>query len=223
VSDLSQRGSEDEASWQRQRDEMVRSQIERRGVADRRVLEAMRKVPRHLFMPDRLRSQAYTDQALPIGEGQTISQPYIVGWMLEALQLRGREKALDVGVGSGYQAALLSVLCDQVIGIERVPALAERASRRLEKLGYTNVRVVLADGTLGHEEDAPYDAIVVGAGAPEVPEPLVKQLAPGGRLVIPIGDRYLQRMVTVTKTDRGTISEDGIGCVFVPLLGEHGW
>jgi protein-L-isoaspartate(D-aspartate) O-methyltransferase len=202
---------------------MVRAQLERRGVRDRRVLDAMRNVPRHLFMPDRLRCQAYTDQALPIGEGQTISQPYIVAWMLEALRLRGREKALDVGVGSGYQAALLSVLCDRVIGIERVPALAERASRRLEELGYANVRVILADGTLGYEEEAPYDAIVVGAGAPEVPEPLVKQLAIGGRLVVPIGDRYLQHMAIVTRTERGTTTDEGIGCVFVPLLGKHGW
>ena len=219
----SQQASQDEADWQRQRDDMVRTQIERRGIVDGRVLDAMRKVPRHLFMPDRLRSQAYGDQALPIGEGQTISQPYIVACMLAALRLKGHEKALDIGVGSGYQAALLSVLCDRVLGVERVPVLGERAARRLEELGYANVRVIVADGTLGHEEEAPYDAIVVGAGAPEAPPPLVRQLATGGRLVIPIGDRYLQRIVTVVKTRHGTTTDEGIGCVFVPLLGEHGW
>jgi protein-L-isoaspartate(D-aspartate) O-methyltransferase len=202
---------------------MVRTQIERRGVTDPRVLEAMRKAPRHLFLPDRLRDQAYSDQALPIGEGQTISQPYIVACMLAALRLQGTEKALDVGSGSGYQTALLSLLAREVIGVERIPDLAQRAARRLEELGCDNARIVVGDGTLGYEEEAPYGAIVVGAGAPEVPQPLVDQLAIGGRLVIPVGDRYLQRIVTVTRTARGTKTDDGIGCVFVPLLGEHGW
>jgi len=202
---------------------MVRTQIERRGVTDARVLEAMRTVPRHRLLPDRLRSQAYSDQAIPIGEGQTISQPYMVACMLEGLRLEGTEKALDVGAGSGYQTALLSVLCREVIGIERIPLLAERAAHRLKELGYQNARIVVGDGTLGYEEEAPYDAIIVGAGAPEVPQPLIDQLAVGGRLVIPVGDRYLQHLVTVTKGTRGTVTHDGIGCVFVPLLGEHGW
>jgi len=213
----------DEAYWRQQRHEMVRAQIERRGVTNGRVLDAMRSVPRHAFLPDRLRGQAYTDQALPIGEGQTISQPYIVACMLAALQPTGKGRALDVGSGSGYQTALLSRLYEEVIGVERVVTLAEGAARRLEELGCANVRIVVADGTLGYEEGAPYDAIVVGAGAPEVPQPLVTQLAPGGRLVIPVGDRYLQRITTVTKGAHGATTEEGIGCVFVPLLGEHGW
>ncbi|MGQ9730229.1 MAG: protein-L-isoaspartate(D-aspartate) O-methyltransferase [Candidatus Zipacnadales bacterium] len=213
----------DEIYWQRQREHMIRTQLEPRGIRDPRVLEAMRSVPRHLFLPDRFRNQAYSDQALPIGEGQTISQPYIVAVMLAALRLTGDEKALDIGAGSGYQTALLSHLCREVIGIERLPVLAERAARRLEELGYQNARIVVGDGTLGYAEEAPFNAIIVGAGAPQVPEPLVQQLAPGGRLVLPIGDRYLQHIVTVTKTDDGTILEDGIGCVFVPLIGDHGW
>ncbi|MBM3498130.1 MAG: protein-L-isoaspartate(D-aspartate) O-methyltransferase [Armatimonadetes bacterium] len=202
---------------------MVRSQIEKRGIAHPLVLEAMRAVPRHRFLPDRLRDQAYDDQALPIGEGQTISQPYIVACMLAALQPTGRGRALDVGVGSGYQSALLSRLFDEVIGVERVAPLAARAARTLQDLGCSNTTVVVADGTLGYPQAAPYDAIVVGAGAPAVPEPLVEQLASGGRLVIPVGDRYLQRIVTVTKGAEGAVTEEGIGCVFVPLLGEHGW
>jgi protein-L-isoaspartate(D-aspartate) O-methyltransferase len=202
---------------------MVRAQIEPRGVRDPRVLEAMRCVPRHLFLPDRLRSQAHSDEALPIGEGQTISQPYIVAAMLAALRLQGTEKVLDVGAGSGYQTALLSRLAREVIGIERLPVLAERAAACLAGLGYDNARIVLADGTLGYAQEAPYDAIIVGAGAPQVPEPLVEQLAAGGRLVIPVGDRYLQRLLTVTRTADGRRTEDGIGCVFVPLIGEHGW
>jgi len=148
----------DEAYWRQQRETMVSTQVERRGIADPRVLEAMRTVPRHLFRPDRLRDQAYTDQALPIGEGQTISQPYIVACMLAALRLQGTEKALDVGAGSGYQTALLSRLCREVIGIERVSVLADRAARRLADLGCTNVRLVTGDGSLGYEEEAPYDA-----------------------------------------------------------------
>lgn len=213
----------DDEYWREQRENMVRTQIERRGITDALVLSAMRRVPRHLFLPERLRSQAYTDQALPIGEGQTISQPYIVACMLAALKPTGKGKALDVGVGSGYQTALLSLLYTEVIGVERIVVLAERASKVLAELGYHNARVVVGDGSLGYEEESPFDAIVVGAGAPEVPRPLVEQLAIGGRLVIPVGDRYLQRIVTVTRTPRGTTTDEGIGCVFVPLLGEHGW
>jgi protein-L-isoaspartate(D-aspartate) O-methyltransferase len=215
--------SREEASWQAQREEMVRTQIVRRGISHPLVLEAMRAVPRHLLLPDRLRSQAYSDQALPIGEGQTISQPYIVACMLAALEPTGAGRALDVGVGSGYQTALLSRLYDDVVGVERVVTLAERARRQLEALGCANVRVVVADGTLGYPDAAPYDAIVVGAGAPEVPQPLVEQLSPEGRLVIPVGDRHLQRITTVTKAAHGSTTEEGLGCVFVPLLGEHGW
>lgn len=202
---------------------MVSTQIERRRVTDERVLEAMRRVPRHRFVPDHLRAEAYTDQALPIGYGQTISQPYIVATMLEALKLQGHEKALDVGAGSGYQTALLSLLAREVIGIERIPELARAAAARLAALGYDNARVVEGDGTAGMEEAAPFDTIIVAAGSPEVPKPLIRQLASGGRLVIPVGDRHLQKIVTVRKTADGVEMQDGIGCVFVPLLGEYGW
>ncbi len=202
---------------------MVRTQIERRRVTDERVLEAMRQVPRHLFVPDHVRAEAYSDQALPIGHGQTISQPYIVATMLEALRAEGHEKALDIGAGSGYQTALLSLLAKEVIGVERIPELARAAAARLAALGYGNARIVEGDGTAGMEEAAPFDAIIVGAGSPEVPKPLIRQLAPGGRLVIPVGDRHLQKIVTVRKTEDGVEMQDGIGCVFVPLLGEYGW
>jgi len=202
---------------------MVSTQIERRRVTDERVLEAMRRVPRHRFVPDHLRAEAYTDQALPIGYGQTISQPYIVATMLEALKLQGHEKALDIGAGSGYQTALLSLLAREVIGIERIPELARAAAARLAALGYDNALVVEGDGTAGMEEAAPFDAIIVAAGSPEVPKPLIRQLASGGRLVIPVGDRHLQKIVTVRKTADGVEMQDGIGCVFVPLLGEYGW
>jgi protein-L-isoaspartate(D-aspartate) O-methyltransferase len=202
---------------------MVGKQIERRRVTDERVLQAMRTVPRHLFVPEHMRAEAYSDQALPIGHGQTISQPYIVATMLEGLQLEGSEKALDVGAGSGYQAALLSLLCRHVIAIERLPELATATAARLARLGYGNVRIIEGDGTAGVPDDAPFDAIVVGAGSPEVPRPLVRQLALGGRLVIPVGDRHLQRIVIVRKTEDGIETQDGIGCVFVPLVGEYGW
>ncbi len=183
----------------------------------------MRTVPRHLFLPPAQVDQAYSDQALAIGHGQTISQPYIVAAMLELLGLEGPEKVLDVGVGSGYQTALLSRLCREVIGVERIVELAEAAAGRLRLLGIANARIVVADGTLGCADEAPFDAIVVGAGAPEVPRPLLEQLAEGGRLVIPVGDRSLQRMCLARKAAGGVKVEDGMGCVFVPLLGEHGW
>jgi len=215
---------DDEARWAAKREEMVARQIEARGVADPRVLAAMREVPRHLFIPEPSQSQAYADRALSIGEGQTISQPYIVATMLECLALTGAEKVLDVGAGSGYQVALLSRLVREVIGMERIPQLAEQATARLVKLGYENARIEIADGTLGLPAEAPFDAIVVGAASPELPSPLVEQLAPLGRLSIPVGDRRLQHMLTVVKREDGSVEQfKGIGCIFVPLLGEHGW
>ena len=217
------RTEEDEARHRARREEMVRAQIERRGVRDQRVLAAMRAVPRHWFVPPRQVDQAYTDQALAIGHGQTISQPYIVASMLELLGLQGTEKVLDVGAGSGYQTALLSHLAREVIAIERIPELAEAAAEALRLLGCGNVRVVVGDGSLGLPEEAPFDAIVVGAGAPEVPRPLVEQLAVGGKLVIPVGDRSLQQLCLARKEASGLRVEDGMGCVFVPLVGEHGW
>jgi protein-L-isoaspartate(D-aspartate) O-methyltransferase len=202
---------------------MVRTQIERRGVCDPRVLAAMRAVPRHLFVPPRSREDAYADQALAIGHGQTISQPYIVAAMLELLEFKGTEKVLDVGAGSGYQTALLSRLAREVVAIERLDQLAGAAAERLRELRCDNVRVIVGDGTAGAPDEAPFDAIVVGAGSPDVPQPLVDQLAENGRLVIPVGDRWLQRMCLVRKQGSRVRMQDGMGCVFVPLVGEYGW
>uniref|UniRef100_A0A7C3Z2U4 Protein-L-isoaspartate O-methyltransferase n=1 Tax=Desulfobacca acetoxidans TaxID=60893 RepID=A0A7C3Z2U4_9BACT len=202
---------------------MVETQIRRRGVTDPRVLAAMSKVPRHLFVPRHLWEQAYSDYPLPIGENQTISQPYIVALMTEALELTGGEKVLELGTGSGYQAAILAELAAQVYTIERIPSLARSAEQVLTSLGYTNVHVRLADGTLGWPEEAPFDAILVTAGAPKVPPPLVEQLALGGRLVIPVGDRYTQTLTRVRLTQEGLQQEYLGGCRFVKLIGKHGW
>ena len=199
--------------------------IRLRGIRDERVLSALLKVPRHLFVPEELRDRAYVDAPLPIGEGQTISQPYIVALMTEALELDEDSRVLEIGTGSGYQAAILAEIAKEVYTVERIPALLERARRILEALGYDNIYFKLGDGTLGWEEHAPYDAIIVTAGAPEVPEPLVEQLKVGGRMVIPVGDEFSQRLLRVTKLDSsGKVKiEDLGGCVFVKLKGKHGW
>lgn len=205
------------------RERMVRSQIASRGVRDPRVLAAMRKVPRHAFVPTGYRDNAYDDRPLPIGNDQTISQPYIVAAMTEALLLEGTEKVLEIGMGSGYQAAVLAELAAQVYTVEQIPELAEIAHNTLVSLGYASVVYTIGDGTLGWPEHQPYDAIIVTAGAPRVPRPLVDQLAPGGRLVIPVGDRFLQELLRVRR-DRDGLSETRLGgCRFVPLEGEHGW
>ena len=203
---------------------MVEIQIQRRGVNDPRVLRAMRTVPRHRFVPKPLWDQAYNDYPLPIGEDQTISQPYIVAMMTEALELVGTEKVLEIGAGSGYQAAILAELAKEVYTIERLPFLARGAEQVLKSLGYQNVHVVEADGTLGWPPQAPYDAILVTAGAPQVPPPLVEQLALGGRLVIPVGDRYSQNLTRIRRTPQGDLKTEYLGgCRFVKLIGEHGW
>jgi protein-L-isoaspartate(D-aspartate) O-methyltransferase len=202
---------------------MVETQIRRRGVADLRVLAAMGKVPRHRFVPRHLWGQAYSDYPLPIGEDQTISQPYIVALMTEALELAGPEKVLELGTGSGYQAAVLAELAARVYTIERIPSLAQSAEQVLASLGYANVEVVVADGTLGWAGEAPFDAILVTAGSPQVPPPLVEQLAMGGRLVIPVGDRYTQTLTRVRRTPEGLKHEYLGGCRFVKLIGRHGW
>jgi protein-L-isoaspartate(D-aspartate) O-methyltransferase len=202
---------------------MVETQIERRGVLDPRVLAAMAKVPRHRFIPRPLWEQAYSDYPLPIGEEQTISQPYIVALMTEALELAGPEKVLELGTGSGYQAAVLGEMAAEVYTIERIPALARAAEQVLASLGYTNVHVIVADGTLGWAGQAPFDAILVTAGSPQVPPPLVDQLAMGGRLVIPVGDRYTQTLTRVRRTPEGLKHEYLGGCRFVKLIGRHGW
>ena len=207
----------------RRRDDMVTHQLMKRGIRDERVLKAMREVPRHLFVPARYRSIAYDDMPLPIGHGQTISQPLMVAMMTETLRLRGNERVLEIGTGSGYQAALLARLAKVVFTIERISELAAEARATLSILGITTVHVLVADGTLGLPEHAPYDAIVVTAGAPHVPLPLVDQLKIDGRLVIPVGGRLEQTLVRVTKTGSGPQTEHLSGCRFVPLIGEQGW
>lgn len=206
------------------REGWIDSQLVARGITDSRVLEAMRRVSRAAFVPDHAQSDAYADRALPIGSGQTISQPYMVAVMTEALQLTGSERVLDVGTGSGYQAAVLAELARHVITIERVPELAEAARTRLAALGYTNIDVVVGDGTLGAPAHAPFDGILVAAGAPAVPQALKEQLsAEGGRLVVPVGPPAQQWLTIVTRSGDRFDEARGTGCVFVPLVGVHGW
>jgi len=209
----------DDAALTRARDRMVAEQIAARGVKDPLTLAAMRKVPRHLFVPEESRGQAYDDHPLPIGQGQTISQPYIVAFMTEALGLRGGETVLEVGTGSGYQAAVLSEIAARVYTIEIVEALAEESRRRLRALGYTNVEVRAGDGYLGWPEKAPFDAIVVTAAAPRVPETLKQQLKEGGRLIVPVGDES-QELVVVVR--RGSRYEERrvLPVRFVPMTGK---
>jgi protein-L-isoaspartate(D-aspartate) O-methyltransferase len=196
----------------------------RQEIRDERVLAAFAEVPRERFVPTELQRYAYDDRPLPIGKGQTISQPLMVAMMTEALKLKGDEKVLEVGTGSGYQAAILSRLAREVISTERIPELAEVAAKRLRELGYGNVRVVVAGNALGWPQEAPYDAIIVTAGAREVPASLVDQLAPGGRLVVPVGGRRLQQLVRAEKTERGLTLERLGECRFVPLIApEEGW
>ena len=202
---------------------MVRTQLIPRGIRDRRVLEAMGQVPRHRFVDALYQDRAYDDCALPIGHGQTISQPYMVALMTECLGLTGSERVLEVGTGSGYQAAVLARLAHRVFSMDRIPELVDRARRTLEELGIPNVTLRTGDGTLGWPEEAPFDAIIVTAGAPQVPQALVEQLAEGGRLVIPVGDRFAQTLEVVTRTARGMERRGVIGCVFVPLIGTNGW
>ena len=211
-------------SFEVQRQQMVQGQLVKRGITDQRVLAAIATVPRELFVPAESASQAYQDGPLPIGEGQTISQPYIVAFMLEALQLRGDETVLEVGTGSGYAAAVLSKVCDRVVSIERKSELADRAIRALRTANVTNVTVRVGDGTLGFPEAAPFDAIVVAAGGPELPESLTRQLADGGRIVMPVGPQGNQQLIRYTKdgTEPGK-TEQLVAVRFVPLIGDQGW
>jgi protein-L-isoaspartate(D-aspartate) O-methyltransferase len=193
-------------------------------IKDERVLDAMLAVPRHLFVPNALKAQAYKDNALPIAANQTISQPFIVARMTELLELKPDARVLEIGAGSGYQTAILAALTRKVFAIERIPKLAKEARDRLDVLGIRNVVITCADGTAGDEAHAPYDAILVAAGSPDVPEPLQKQLKVGGRLVLPVGaDQKTQHLIRVTRTNAGYASEDFGACAFVPLIGEHGW
>jgi protein-L-isoaspartate(D-aspartate) O-methyltransferase len=207
-----------------QRERMVRDLIAARGVKDERVLAALRRIPRHLFVKDHLRSQAYGDHALPIGEGQTISQPYIVARMSELLEVGPEHSVLEIGTGTGYQTAVLAVLARRVYSLERVPELAQAAIPRIRQLGFDNVKIQVFDGTVGWSEWAPYDRILVTAGAPKVPEPLLEQLAPKGTLLVPEGELKTQRLVLYRKSARGEVRrKEGEEVAFVPLLGRHGW
>jgi protein-L-isoaspartate(D-aspartate) O-methyltransferase len=207
----------------RLREEMIEKQIRRRGIGDPRVLAVLLEVPRHLFVPDELRAQAYDDKPLPIGESQTISQPYMVASMTAALGLTGSERVLEIGTGCGYQAAVLSRLAKDVYSIEARPPLALAAQERLTGLGYANVHVHCGDGTLGLPECAPFDAILVTAAAPSVPAPLLDQLAEGGRLVIPVGSEEHQELRLIRKSAGRIVSDVIEECRFVPLVGRHGW
>jgi protein-L-isoaspartate(D-aspartate) O-methyltransferase len=205
------------------RNEMVARQIRSRGIISSRVLDAMASVPRHEFVPSEAIASAYSDEALPIGGGQTISQPFMVAAMTDALQLSGTERVLEIGGGCGYQAAVLSLLAREVIAVELQPALASASRERLARLGYASVRVEEGDGSLGWPAAEPYDAIVVSAAAPAIPPPLMEQLAEGGRLAIPVGGCERQDLVRIIKRSGGLVQESLCACRFVPLLGRYGW
>lgn len=202
---------------------MVQKQLKRRGIKDEKVLEAFREVPRHEFVPEDKRDRAYEDRPLPIGYGQTISQPYIVAEMIAALELESGDKVLEVGTGSGYAAAVLSRIVEHVYGLERIIELAEKGQKLCAGLGYDNVTIEPGDGTTGWPENAPFDGILVSAAAPEIPEPLVKQLKNGGRLVIPAGSKYSQKLLLIQKKDEDTVKKQLGRVRFVSLIGEKGW
>jgi protein-L-isoaspartate(D-aspartate) O-methyltransferase len=203
---------------------MVEEQVVNRGVTDPRVIDAMLNVPRHKFVEEALAGKSYQDAPLPIGEKQTISQPYMVAVMSEALMLDGSEKVLEVGTGSGYQAAVLALLADRVFSLERISSLARSARKALDSSGFSKVNIRLADGTLGWQDMAPFDAIIVTAGAPDVPQEYLNQLSIGGRLVIPVGDRESQVLLRITRVSENEYKEEKmLGCRFVPLIGNHGW
>jgi len=205
------------------RKKMVKEQLVSRGISDRRTLDAFLKVARHIFVPPNLSASAYADNPLPIGFGQTISQPYMAALMTECLRLKGGEKVLEIGTGSGYQAAILAEIVSMVYSVERCEELAERSGNALNDLGYKNIEIETGDGTLGWEENAPYDAIIVTAGAPDIPKSLIRQLAEGGRLVIPVGDTHSQVLRVCVKDKYGAASDAVCGCTFVPLIGKEGW
>jgi protein-L-isoaspartate(D-aspartate) O-methyltransferase len=209
--------------FQAARERMVEMQIARRGITSPQILDAFLEVPRHLFIPDNQQLYAYQDGPLPIGKGQTISQPYIVAYMTQHLNLKGDERVLEIGTGSGYQAAILGLLAEEVHTIERHQSLAKSAAHLLAVLGYENINVHLGDGTVGLPEYAPYDAIMVTAAAPDVPPPLLDQLGEGGRLIMPVGDRLGQVLHLYQKRKEQIKREDLAPVAFVPLIGDHGW
>lgn len=209
--------------FDRLRHDMVEKQIEARGIKDAGVLSAMGKVPRHLFVSEALMDQAYNDFPLPIGEQQTISQPYIVAEMTQALHLSGKERVLEIGTGSGYQAAILAQIAFRVYTIERIHSLYTKARKLFDLLGYHNIVTRYSDGTSGWRDESPFDAIIVTAGAPEVPEVLINQLGVGGRMVIPVGNQYAQELIKIVRDEKGIHRTNLGGCRFVKLVGEHGW
>ncbi len=215
-------GNGDSNSFEKQRIQMVQEQIRARGIYDVKILEAMRKVPRHLFVPESYRNRAYGDSPLPIGEGQTISQPYIVAFMSEKLNPKKNEKVLEIGTGSGYQAAILAELCDSVFSIEIFESLGNKARGTLNELGCDNVLVKIGDGYKGWKEHAPFDAIIVTCSPSHIPEPLKEQLAEGGRMIIPVGETFTQKLVLLTKED-GKITKNSVLPVrFVPMIDDRG-
>ncbi|MCP4745866.1 MAG: protein-L-isoaspartate(D-aspartate) O-methyltransferase [Desulfobacteraceae bacterium] len=209
--------------FDRLRKQMVQKQIEARGITDANVLDAMNKVPRHMFVSEALQDQAYSDYPLPIGEQQTISQPYIVAEMTQALRLAKDDRILEIGTGSGYQAAILAQIVFRVYTIERIYNLYSRARKLFDNLGYHNIVTRYSDGTMGWKDERPFDAIIVTAGAPEIPDTLVHQLAIGGRMVIPVGDQYTQDLLKLVRTPKGITKSNLGGCRFVKLVGEFGW
>ena len=210
-------------SYAGQRRKMVEEQLVERGINDLRLLEVVSRVPRHLFVQESLQHRAYGDTPLPIGENQTISQPYIVGAMTEALHLKGEERVLEIGTGSGYQTAIIAELCRQVFTIERLNNLSRKAQNVLESLNYMNIVFKMFDGTYGWPDQAPFDAILITASAPEIPGLLVKQLGDGGRIVAPIGEADKQKLVVLTKNGDRVSRRDLGDCKFVPLIGKYGW
>jgi protein-L-isoaspartate(D-aspartate) O-methyltransferase len=213
----------DDLKFARLREEMVKKQIEARGVSDRNVLDALRTVPRHHFVSEALWDQAYGDFPLPIGDQQTISQPYIVAEMTQALALTANDRVLEIGTGSGYQAAILAEIAFRVYTVERIHSLFVRTRRLFDRLRYHNIVTRYSDGTTGWADESPFDAIIVTAGAPKIPQVLVDQLAIGGRMILPVGNQYAQELVRLTKNADGIQREDLGGCRFVKLIGEDGW
>jgi len=215
--------SKERNKYERQREEMVKRQIEARGITDPYVLAAMRKVPRHRFVSEALRDQSYGDFPLPIGDQQTISQPYIVAEMTQALQIGPEDRVLEIGTGSGYQAAVLAEIAYRVYTIERIHSLLIRSRRIFDELHYHNIITRLSDGTKGWPEEAPFDAIIITAGAPRIPDALIAQIAQGGRMIVPVGDQHSQELVKIFKDEKGIHRTNLGGCRFVKLIGEHGW
>lgn len=205
------------------REFMVSTQLVPRGIKDEQVLNAMKKVPRHLFVDESIQYKAYDDMALPIGEGQTISQPYMVAIMTELLELKGNEKVLEIGTGSGYQAAILAELSREVYTIERVDVLAQNAEERFLSLGYTNIHAKAGDGTLGWPEEAPFDRIMITAATPKIPDVLMEQLSEEGIIIAPVGERFSQQLLKCTKSQGKYSDEYHTPCIFVPLIGKYGW